>query len=269
MQPNKLNNLVCGAGYFTQGINLLLHPRLRIYILVPLLVNILLFFGLTALVIYYYHLLSGNLEWQAPEWLQWAQFLFSFFSALLGIILAVLFIIVYAYSFNVITNIIAAPFYGILAEKAEEIISGEKPPEEKLSQLILRTFGREFQKLIYFITRGIFVILVILMVSTIPLLNLLAPVIGLVWSMWCMSIQYVDYPADNHQLSFAEMRYRLMLKKYSAMGLGGMVMLASIVPVVNIVAMPAAVTAGTLFWVRELKYPRAQSQPCSTPPDTD
>jgi len=253
MRQSKLNNLACGASYFTQGINLLLHPKLRVYILVPLVVNILIFFGLTSAVIYYYHLIAGNLDWQAPGWLSWAQFLFSFFSALLGIILAVLFIILYAYSFNIITNIIAAPFYGLLAEKAEEIVSGEKPPEEKLRHLIPRTFAREFQKLFYFITRGIFVILVLLMVSTIPVLNLLAPLIGLIWSMWCMSIQYVDYAADNHQLSFQEMRYRLMLKKYSAMGLGGMVMLISIVPVLNIIAMPAAVTAGTLFWARELK----------------
>lgn len=255
MQANKVNTLFCGAGYFSQGINLLLHRELRLYILVPLVVNVLLFFGLTALVVYYYNYFAGNLDWQVPEWLSWAQFLFSFFSALLGIVLAVLFIILYAYSFNVITNIIAAPFYGLLAEKAEEVISGEKPPEEKLIQMIPRTFGREFQKLFYFITRGIFVILVVLMTSTIPVINLAAPIIGLVWSMWCMSIQYVDYPADNHRLSFREMRDRLMLKKYSSMGLGGMVMLASIVPVVNIIAMPAAVTAGTLFWVRELKYP--------------
>jgi CysZ protein len=72
-----------------------------------------------------------------------------------------------------------------------------------------------------------------------------------------MSVQYVDYAADNHQLSFEEMRRRLLQKKYSSMGLGGMVMLASIVPVFNIIAMPAAVTAGTLFWARELKYPPA------------
>ncbi len=253
MQTSQRNNLFCGASYFSEGLKLLLHPQLRIYILVPLVVNVILFFGLTGILVYYYNYFAGNLDWQAPDWLSWAQFAFSFFSAMLGIVLAVLFIILYAYSFNVITNIIAAPFYGLLAEKAEEIISGEKPPEEKLSRMIPRTLGRECLKLFYFITRGIFVILVVLMIGTIPLINLLAPLLGLIWSMWCMSIQYVDYPADNHQLSFRELRNRLMMKKYSSMGLGGMVMLASVIPVINIIAMPAAVTAGTLFWSRELK----------------
>ncbi len=254
MNHVKVNNLLCGASYFSQGINLLLHPKLRVYILVPLVVNIILFFALTATVIHYYHLFAETVNWQAPDWLSWAQFLFSFISALLGIVLAVLFVILYAYSFNLITNFIAAPFYGLLAEKAEQLISGEAPPDENFSRLIPRVFAREFQKIFYFFTRGIFIILVVLMIGTIPIVNVLAPALGLLWSMWCMSIQYVDYAADNNRLSFQEMRNRLMLKKYSSMGLGGMVMLASIIPVVNIVAMPAAVTAGTLFWVRELKH---------------
>lgn len=253
IKPEKFNNLACGASYFSRGVNLLLHPQLRLYILVPLLVNVVLFFSLTFAAVHYYQVLASNIDWQAPDWLSWAQFLFSFFSALLGMILVVLLIILYAYSFNVITNIIAAPFYGLLAEKAEELISGNKPPDEKLSQLILRTFAREMQKLIYFFSRGIVVILVVLMIGTIPVINIAAPIIGLLWGMWSMSIQYVDYPADNHRTPFVELRSRLMERKYSSMGLGAMVMLASIVPVVNIIAMPAAVTAGTLFWVDELR----------------
>lgn len=248
----KFNNLACGASYFSRGVNLLFHPKLRVYILVPLFVNIILFFALTFTLFYYFQIITSGMEFQIPGWLSWAEVVLDFAIALLGVILAVLFIIFYAYSFNVITNIIAAPFYGLLAEKSEELITGKKLPAEKILAMVLRTFSRELRKLVYFFSRGIVVILVMLMISTIPIVNIAAPAIGLIWGIWSMSIQYVDYPADNHSTPFRELRYRLWEKKYSSMGLGAMVMLTSVVPLINIIAMPAAVIAGTLFWTEEL-----------------
>lgn len=68
-----------------------------------------------------------------------------------------------------------------------------------------------------------------------------------------MSIQYVDYSADNHQTEFVTLRKMLRKRRYSSVGFGGTVMLCSMVPVLNIIAMPAAVIGGTLFWVNEIK----------------
>lgn len=68
-----------------------------------------------------------------------------------------------------------------------------------------------------------------------------------------MAIQYVDYAADNHQTDFAVLRKMLRKRRYSSIGFGGAVMACSIVPFFNIIAMPAAVIGGTLFWVNEIK----------------
>lgn len=240
------NNLLSGASYFVEGVKLIWHPKLRVYILVPLLVNICLFVLLTGTLV---HFTGGAIEtvmaelpsWLAPlAWLAW-------------IIIGVLLLIVYGYSFNMITNILAAPFYGFLAQKAEEIITGQPLPEESLWKMVPRVMGRELSKLIYFLTRGIIITLVILLLATIPLVNFLAPVIGIAWGAWSMTIQYSDYPADNHQRSFKILRKKLWTKAFSSFGFGGMVMGCSIIPVVNIFAMPAAVVGGTLFWLNELK----------------
>ena len=67
-----------------------------------------------------------------------------------------------------------------------------------------------------------------------------------------MSIQYVDYTADNHQLPFSNMRERLVGKKYSSIGFGSLVMLGTMIPLANIIILPIAVVAGTVFWVEEL-----------------
>jgi CysZ protein len=66
-----------------------------------------------------------------------------------------------------------------------------------------------------------------------------------------MAIQYIDYPADNHKLGWNEMLAWLRQKRWQSMSFGGMVYLVLLIPVVNILMMPAAVAGATLFWVRE------------------
>ncbi|WP_045857247.1 sulfate transporter CysZ [Teredinibacter purpureus] len=248
--PLPKNNLLTGAHYFFQGVRLLWHPQLRAYILVPLLVNIFLFIFLTSALISYLDMFTNGMYFDVADWLRPAV---DFLLKLLGIILVVLILIIYAYSFNIITNIIAAPFYGLLAEKAEHLLTGEKPEPESLATMIPRVFKREIKKLLYFIIRGILVMLIMLLIGlVIPFGGLLAPLIGLAWSAWCMTIQYADYPADNHRCSFTRVRNRLSDSMYSSFGFGGMITACSLIPLVNIFAMPAAVTGGTIFWLNEL-----------------
>jgi CysZ protein len=68
----------------------------------------------------------------------------------------------------------------------------------------------------------------------------------------CLTLfQYIDYPADNHKLGWNEMLAWLRQKRWQSMSFGGIVYLVLLIPVVNILMMPAAVAGATLFWVRE------------------
>ena len=62
---------------------------------------------------------------------------------------------------------------------------------------------------------------------------------------------YIDYPADNHKLGWNEMLAWLREKRWQSMSFGGSVYLVLLIPLVNILMMPAAVAGATLFWVRE------------------
>lgn len=243
--PRK-NHAFTGAHYFMDGVRLLWRRELRPYILVPLAVNLVLFAVLTGIFIHYFSDLLAWLQNFLPTWLEWLAWL-------AWIVLGAIILLIYGYSFNMITNIIAAPFYGLLAEKVEMLVTGENLPEESLLRMIPRVTWREIIKLTYFIVRGIFIILLMILVAFLPVINIAAPLIGLLWSAWSMAIQYADYAADNHQLPFDKLRYRLRRNLYSTMGFGSMVMGCSIVPVLNIFAMPAAVTGGTLLWIHEIK----------------
>ena len=239
------NNLINGLSYLTRGAQLIVKPQLRWFVFVPVLINIALFVVLTGVLIEQFGFaLDLLLNW-IPSWL-------DFLAWILWLLFAIVLLLVYGYSFSILTNIIAAPFYGILADRTEALIKGQGADPEPLSKMIPRTIGRELVKLWYFIVRGLAIFIVTLILSWIPLVNLIVPVIIFVWGAWCMSIQYVDYTADNHQLPFSNMRERLAAKKYSSIGFGSLVMLGTMIPLANIIILPIAVVAGTVFWVEEL-----------------
>lgn len=232
-------NFLNGASYLMEGLKLLNHPKLRLFVLVPILVNTMLFIVVTiAMIQQFTSMLDWFMEW-LPAWL-------DFMAWVIGFLLALLVALVYGYSFSMITNVLAAPFYGFLAEKTEELAGGRLLEQESLLHMIPRTVLRELRKLWYFVWRSVF----ILLLSLIPLVG---PLIAVVWGAWSMSIQYGDYAADNHQTPFIRLRFKLGSKLWSALGFGGAVMLGLMVPVLNIFVMPAAVIGGTLFWLRELE----------------
>ncbi len=240
------NSPVRGLSYLTRATHLIVQPQLRWFVLVPVLINLVLFVVITGLLLQQF---GATMDWLLgglPVWL-------DFLAWILWVLFAVVLLVVYGYSFSLITNLLAAPFYGVLAERAEILIRGRGPEPETLWHMLPRVMGRELVKLWYFIWRGLLVLLLMLALSFTPLLQLLVPLVGFLWGAWSMCIQYVDYPADNHQLAFAETRRRLWQRKYSSFSLGGLVMLGSMIPLANIFIMPIAVVAGTLFWAEELQ----------------
>ncbi|BFM14937.1 sulfate transporter CysZ [Maricurvus nonylphenolicus] len=245
------SGMVNGLTFLTRGANLITHKELRLFVLVPLLINIVLFFVLTGILIQQFDSAVGWLLGWLPSWLDFISwFIWSLFAATV--------LVIYGYSFSIITNIIAAPFYGLLAERAEGLITGKRPDSEPLSEMIPRTLGREMLKLWYFISRGAAIFIISIVLSFIPIVNILVPVIAILWGAWSMSIQYVDYPADNHQLAFTELRKRLGGNLTHSYTFGGLVMLGTMVPILNIFIMPVAVVGGTYYWVEKLTLVKAE-----------
>ena len=62
-------------------------------------------------------------------------------------------------------------------------------------------------------------------------------------------MQYIDYPADNNKVSWPAMLLWLRRHRWASLSFGGVTYLATMVPVFNLIAMPAAVAGGTLLWV--------------------
>lgn len=235
--------------FFLFGLKVLLSSGYRKFILIPLAANAVLF---CVIAFSLFSFLPGSLQWLItwiPDWLPFMEWI-------MYSVAGVLFLLVYGMSFSVITNIFAAPFNGLLAEKIQRD-AGLVMPDETLTRVILRTLGRELRKLMYFIGYGLMVSLGLFILTFIPLLNLLVPVLAFIWLCWCLAIQYLDYAADNNQQSFHELRKDAKKPLFSTFGFGAMVALLLMVPVVNVFVMPAAVAGATLMWLKKMHKPDA------------
>ena len=237
--PNQRNGLY----YFSQGWSLIRLPGIRRFVLLPLLINILFMAGA-------FYWLFGQLgQWiswimeRVPGWLQWLDYLLWPIA-----VLSVLF--VFTYFFSMVVNFIAAPFNGLLAERLEARLTGKSLPETSIIKDIPRIMKRELIKLAYYLPRAI----VILLLYLVPGVGqTLIPVLWFLFSAWMTTIQYCDYPFDNHKVDFNLMKQRLKQRRIDSLQFGTLVYVFTLLPILNLVIMPVAVCGATAMWVDRYK----------------
>ncbi|WP_252176293.1 sulfate transporter CysZ [Endozoicomonas sp. 4G] len=229
-----------GPGYFLKGLSYLPDPAIRWYVMIPLTVNILVFGFLIYLGLQQMSGLMASLVQWLPSWLSFLEFLLwpLLFLAMLGVVF---------FTFTIVGNFIAAPFNGLLAEKVQNLHGKSDLPEYELKDwltLLPKTIGREGRKLVYYLPKAV----VLLVLSFIPVVNLITPVLWFLFNSWMMSIQYCDYAADNRGVSFNDMLDRLKQDRNYVWGFGATVTLVMLIPFINLLIMPAAVVGSTLLW---------------------
>lgn len=239
-------NFFRGLGYLGEGFRLIRQPGLRLFVVTPLIINILLFGLLFYFLAEMFTVLIDGAMNMLPEW-AWLQSLDWLFWLLYGVVI----VLMLAYGFVIVANLIGSPFYGYLAELTEKHLTGQDVnTDDSWGQIIRdipRALWREVQKILYYLPRAIG----LLIIGLIPVVNLVAAVLWFAFNSWMMALQYVDYPADNHRVSFPDLRRTLEGSRLSALGFGLPVALAAMVPVLNLIVVPAAVCGAAAFWVRE------------------
>jgi len=240
-----MKDLFRGFGLALSGLGLIRQPGLRRFVAIPLAVNVLLFAVLIGLAANAFGHLVDSLIAALPQWLGWLEFL-------LWPLFALSALLVLLYGFVLLANLIAAPFNGLLAEAVERQLTGQSlEGTGGLRQIladILPSLGAELVKLRYMAVRA----LPLAVLFLIPGLNLVAPFAWGLFSAWMLALEYADYPMANHRIFFPEQRQRLGRRPLLTLGFGGGALLLTLVPVLNFVAMPAAVAGATALWVREL-----------------
>ena len=248
LKPPSFAGNLSGPALLFQGARLLWHPRVRWLALTPLLINILLFSSLTWLVGQWLTDWLQTMMSHIPEWLHWLMWL-------IWLLFMVLALVIYAFSFTLLANLIGSPFYGLLAERILSMERGDTndQPTTALLQTAWQSFLRQLQLLGYFVPRTIGIGLLTVVISFIPALNLLAPLIAAAWAAWSLAIQYLDYGADIDRVGFNDLVKRGRDNRWQGISFGLTVLMASAIPLLNILVLPAAVIGGTLLWNRVYK----------------
>ncbi len=238
-----LHELVHGAGCLFRGFGFLLRPGIKRHVIVPLLINVVLFAcGITWAANYFSTWLQ-HLTTMLPGWLSWLPFL-------LWPIFALAIALVLFFTFTLVANLIGAPFNSVLAARVETLAGGGKPDSGRsLFKDIAISLRDELRRMLYILWRALLIGALGLLLLFIPLFNILTPFLWFVFTAWMLAVQYSDYPLSNHGVVFATQRPLLTRQRVRLLGFGGATALCTLIPLVNFIIMPAAVAGATLLWM--------------------
>jgi len=228
----KGNNPALAIGYLFKGLKLLASSQLRSFIIIPILINVVLY-SVALLLGYYYisdlinQFIPGWLHWLS--WVLWPLFFISFFIA--GF-----------FTFTVLANLLAAPFYGKISAKTLVLINGEAKEIEE--QSLVKVIFAELKRAGYLLSRA----LPLLVLSFIPGVNVLAPFLWALFGAWGMALEYMAYPLENAGVLFSEQKQLVKSIRIGALSFGGVAVMGLTIPLVNIIIGPVAVIGATLYF---------------------
>ncbi|ODN42253.1 sulfate transporter CysZ [Piscirickettsia litoralis] len=233
-----------GFHYFLKGLNLIFKPGMRRYLYLPIFLNLILLIVLGYFGIHGIEAITAHFAGSLPHWLH-------FLESIATVILSLAFIALLVFSFTTLASIIGAPFYSVLCEAVLQQ-EDHKAPEESLFALIKdmpRLIGRELIKLRYSIVR----VIILMILMFIPGLNLIISILWFLFNCWMQAIQYIDYPMDLFKHHFNHTLSATRKKPFTAMGFGLICFVCTMIPLLNLIAIPAAVAGGTLLWSDQIK----------------
>lgn len=235
-----MGHFIKGMLYFIAGLNRLSTKGLRRFIVLPILFNVLLFASVFYL---FYHYLLPYADYYLDKLPSW----FSFLSTLFFILVVVSFFLLFLMLFTALCNVLAAPFNGLLAEKAQRHFFQSDVPSQPFIEMAGRSIKRQGQFLRYFLPR--FFLMVALFF--VPFIQPVYPFIWFSFNAWMLSMQYQDFVMDNNLLTFTAMKQRLQHNRLKSLGFGTMINVFNFIPLLNILTMPSAVIGGVLLYGEE------------------
>ncbi|MGH8370591.1 MAG: sulfate transporter CysZ, partial [Gammaproteobacteria bacterium] len=238
-----LSEFMFGARSLFRGFSLLMLPGVRRYVLIPLVINTILFAGALIWSARRFGHWLDSLSVSLPHWLAWLTLLlWPLFAASIAILLF--------YSFTLVANLLGAPFNSFLSAHIETRLAGRAPDSGRsVWQEIVTSLRDEIRRLIYILWRTLLVGVLTVMLLFVPVANIAVPALWFLFTAWMLATQYSDYPLANRGLDFSAQRGLLHKRRARLLGFGSAATLCTLIPVVNFVVMPAAVAGATLVWL--------------------
>lgn len=232
INTKKGRNPFIALNYFIKGLKFLGKPELRKFLLIPVLINLVLY---SVAFVLGYHYISGFIEHIIPDWLQWLNWI-------LWPLFFICFFIITFFTFTLLANLMAAPFYSKLSAKTLALLTGNPVTIEE--QPVAKVIWAEARRLGYLGLRA----LPLIFLFIIPGVNFIAPFLWAVFGAWAIALEYMAYPLENEGLLFVEQRQMARSIRLGALSFGGISIAGLAIPLFNILVPPAAVIGATIYF---------------------
>lgn len=220
-----------------RGLGQVFAPGLRALAIGPLIINIVVVASLAAVAVLGFDALlaawlPGELDWLA--WLLWPLF---------GVAL----LLAFGISAVALAAIIASPFSGPLAYRTARHLDHEpdQPPRSFAAEIAHATITA-LRKTGYYLL----LLLPVLVVAITPGLNLLGALAWFIFGSWVLAVEFMEAPLANDGQDFREVRRTLRAHRWPMLAFGAGTTLLAMIPVVNLLLVPAAVIGATHVRVR-------------------
>lgn len=223
--------------WLLRGFSLLRVPAVRRRVFIPLLLDAVLLVVIVLLGVWGFSGVAARFEAAVPQWLQWLSWL-------LWPLFIVLLIVFVALTFTTLANVLGSVFYASLSEHVQIHVTGARPPAPVKGDF-LRSTWRQVRSLLYALPLA----LACLMLFVIPGLQPVAPPSWFAFHGWISAIQFLDFPSDNNKQTYREMLGEVRTHRWDVWSFGLVVAAGMMVPLLNLLVMPAAVAGATLMWI--------------------
>ena len=221
-----------GAGCFFTGLSLAMSPKLRRFIVMPFVLGLII---ATSASYWLVATVEGWLAVDADSVWRWIVTPLLWLVALIGS----------GWLAALLAALISAPLLSHLALKVDALTNSdaEMPNEDSLSIEVVQSIGREFSKWQYHLPR----LLGLLLLTVVPIINLVAPFLWVLFGAWMTSVQFSDYRNENLKQDFVVTLHQLKQDRCMSLGFGICCFFALSIPLLNFVVVPVAVVGGTLL----------------------
>lgn len=231
-----------GADALAKGFGLMLRPGVKRYAALPLVINAVIFAVIIVIGAHEFAYAIAWIEAQLPGWLKWLRWL-------LWILFGGAALLVVFYCFTFVVYIVGAPFNVLLAARVDRLVNGQV---DGLNEGFWRGLGADLRSMLQVLRYQLLWTLIIaalgIVALVIPGINLLVPIAWFVFGAWMLALGYSDLALGRRGYRFAEQRRLFDRYRGRVLGFGCATALATLVPVVNLVVMPAAVAGAVWLW---------------------
>jgi len=216
------------------------HPKLYLYLLIPLLITLAVF---TLFASWGIHLFQQTIVHYIPQGNAWY---WQILSALLWIVAVLLTTVLVFFAFTAVGNLIASPFNDLLSEKTEYILNGHRDE----SRFTWRTFFSdawltmlvEFKKIVVFLLG----MLLLLLLNFLPVIgSLLYAFLSIFWTILFLAVEYCGYVFTRRRMPYGMQRHIIFSNFFLFMGFGCGVFCILAIPFVQFLCIPLGVVGAT------------------------